>query len=139
MKYATFDETGVLHLRLIAGVHRIPADAVQVDEDMWLRLTQEDDGIWMLSDGAISKHPFEAPDFSGLERAWRDAELMEVMWLRDRHRDQLDINADTTLSSEQFSELLVYMQALRDWPQANAFPDPAARPVAPLWISEAKR
>src|SRR5450830_1566323 len=56
------------------------------------------------------------------ERTWRDKELASLIWLRDRHRDQLEIAGDTTLTNEQFSELLVYMQALRDWPQAPDFP-----------------
>jgi len=70
------------------------------------------------------------------ERTWRDTALASLVWLRDRHRDQLDIEVATTLSGEQFTELLVYMQALRDWPQAPDFPDSQHRPVAPAWIAE---
>ena len=75
-------------------------------------------------------------DLSVNERAWRDAELMAVAWLRDRHRDQLEIAVDTTLSGEQFTELLLYMQALRDWPQSSGFPDTEKRPVGPSWVHE---
>ena len=70
------------------------------------------------------------------ERAWRDTELASLVWLRDRHRDQLDIEVATTLSGEQFTELLVYMQALRDWPQSPDFPSSQHRPEAPAWIAE---
>ncbi|MEN5236595.1 MULTISPECIES: phage tail assembly chaperone [Pseudomonas] len=70
------------------------------------------------------------------ERQWRDAELSALIWLRDRHRDQLELGAATTLTPEQFAELLEYMQQLRDWPQSVAFPDSAQRPVAPPWIAE---
>ncbi|GGU54019.1 hypothetical protein GCM10009504_08660 [Pseudomonas laurentiana] len=70
------------------------------------------------------------------ERAWRDAELASLVWLRDRHRDQLEIGGETTLTAEQFQELLVYMQALRDWPQSELFPVIEHRPVAPPWIAE---
>ncbi|WP_256815681.1 MULTISPECIES: phage tail assembly chaperone [Pseudomonas] len=70
------------------------------------------------------------------ERAWRDAELADLVWLRDRHRDQLEIGAPTTLTPEQFTELLVFMQALRDWPQSEAFPDASARPVAPAFLEQ---
>ncbi|MFL1525848.1 phage tail assembly chaperone [Pseudomonas sp. O230] len=73
------------------------------------------------------------------ERKWRDAKLISVMWLRERHRDQLEIAGPATLSTEQFSELLVYMQALRDWPQSPDFPDNQHRPVAPSWIAEQTR
>lgn len=71
-----------------------------------------------------------------LERQWRDAELTALVWLRDRHRDQLEVGVPTTLTPEQFAELLVFMQALRDWPQSEIFPDSAQRPVAPPWIAD---
>lgn len=77
----------------------------------------------------------EVPDLASAERAWRDAELAGIVWLRDRHRDQLELSVDTSLTAEQFTELLTYMQALRDWPQSEAFPDSAQRPVAPPWIA----
>ncbi|WJM94701.1 phage tail assembly chaperone [Pseudomonas defluvii] len=70
------------------------------------------------------------------ERNWRDSQLSSVMWLRERHRDQQDIGGSTTLTAEQFKELLVYMQALRDWPQSPDFPLTEHRPVAPPWIAE---
>lgn len=71
-----------------------------------------------------------------VERSWRDAELVSVMWLRERHRDQLEIARETTLSAEQFTELLEYMQDLRDWPQSPSFPDIEQRPPSPAWIAE---
>ncbi|MEE3636519.1 phage tail assembly chaperone [Pseudomonas sp. AL 58] len=70
------------------------------------------------------------------ERAWRDGELAALAWLRDRHRDQLEVGVTTNLSADQFAELLVYMQALRDWPQSEQFPVIEHRPVAPPWIAE---
>lgn len=71
-----------------------------------------------------------------IERNWRDTELTSLMWLRERHRDQLEIQAPTSIDGEQFKVLLVYMQALRDWPQSANFPDSQYRPVAPSWIAE---
>ncbi|WP_248769641.1 phage tail assembly chaperone [Pseudomonas sp. MWU12-2345] len=70
------------------------------------------------------------------ERTWRDKEMAALIWLRDRHRDQLEIGGETGLTAEQFAELLVYMQALRDWPQSPGFPDSQARPPAPLWLAD---
>ncbi|QDH68527.1 hypothetical protein FKZ69_06675 [Pseudomonas azotoformans] len=67
---------------------------------------------------------------------WRDAEIERVKWLRERHRDQLEIGTETTLKDEQFSELLLYVQSLRDWPQSSAFPDSEHRPIAAPWIAE---
>nr|WP_314563053.1 phage tail assembly chaperone [uncultured Pseudomonas sp.] len=70
-----------------------------------------------------------------IERRWRDTELAALIWLRDRHRDQLEIGGETTLTIEQYSELLVYMQALRDWPQSPDFPNVEHRPIVPVWIA----
>lgn len=80
-----------------------------------------------LQDGAVDQNAMT-------ERRWRDTELASLIWLRDRHRDQLDIGGETTLTAEQFGELLVYMQALRDWPQSENFPDSGYRPSAPKFI-----
>jgi len=79
---------------------------------------------------------FYLPASADDERAWRDGVLAEMMALRDRHRDQLEIGGETTLTAAQYMGLLVYMQALRDWPQSEAFPDSAQRPVAPPWIAD---
>lgn len=69
------------------------------------------------------------------ERAWRDSQLSSVKWLRERHRDQQDIGCPSTLTAGQFQELLVYMQALRDWPQSSYFPEQTLRPMPPDWLS----
>ncbi|ROL65494.1 hypothetical protein BLX41_28295 [Pseudomonas protegens] len=58
------------------------------------------------------------------------------MWLRERHRDQLEIDVPTSIDGEHFKALLVHMQALRDWPQSADFPDANFRPVAPTWMAE---
>lgn len=70
------------------------------------------------------------------ERSWRDAELSSSEWLVNRHRDEQDMPLSTTLAAEQFAELLIYRQSLRDWPQSELFPDAEQRPVAPPWIAE---
>lgn len=70
------------------------------------------------------------------ERTWRDRALVAVIWLRDRHRDQLEIGGPTSLSVAQFGELLKYIQALRDWPQSPDFPQIEHRPAVPSWITE---
>ncbi|MGC5702357.1 hypothetical protein J4P02_19345 [Pseudomonas sp. NFXW11] len=76
------------------------------------------------------------PAKEDLERNWRDTELTSLMWLRERHRDQLEIQAPTSIDAGQFKELLVYMQALRDWPQSATFPDAQFRPLAPPWVAK---
>lgn len=93
--------------------------------------SHDEDGLPILVDPpALSEIQLVAK-----ERAWRDAELGSVQWIRDRHRDELDLGRPTTLSKEQFTELLAYLQKLRDWPQSEAFPDLLQRPHPPSWIN----
>ena len=126
----------------IAGLHgSMPADAVEISEDLYLSVignpasgkarAHDDRGLPYLIDA-----PVQLPDLQAQEREWRDSELITATGMRDRHRDQLEIEVETTLPAEQFKELLLYMQALRDWPQSPDFPVLEQRPAAPPWIAE---
>ncbi|MDP9515223.1 phage tail assembly chaperone [Pseudomonas protegens] len=126
----------------LMGIHaRIPMDAIQISEALYQSVignplpgqirAHDEQGLPFLIDA-----PIVVQDFSSQERGWRDENLMSVIWLRERHRDQLEIKAPTSLDSEQFNTLLVYIQALRDWPQSANFPTSRYRPVAPSWITE---
>ncbi|KRA27795.1 hypothetical protein ASD70_00240 [Pseudomonas sp. Root569] len=79
---------------------------------------------------------FNAEEKADAERRWRDAELESVKWLRERHRDEVELGGSTSLTADQFSELLAYMQALRDWPQSTKFPTLKYRPKKPGWIDQ---
>jgi hypothetical protein len=131
--------TGSTYLK---GMHAdIPDDAIEISEELYRSVignaslgkirSHDENGLPYLAD-----IPPVEPDPSAIEREWRDAELASVMWLRERHRDQQEIGADATLESEQFKELLVYTQALRDWPQSPNFPNIEYRPVTPTWIGD---
>ncbi|MFV2947029.1 phage tail assembly chaperone [Pseudomonas japonica] len=116
----------------------IPADVIEISDaqhqDFLLglsggkRLDVDQDGTLILMDASV--------DLEAIERSWRDAELSRVAWVRDRHRDESDMQLQTTLEAEQFVELLAYMQLLRDWPQAGGFPATDHRPVSPPWIDQ---
>ncbi|WP_154845358.1 phage tail assembly chaperone [Pseudomonas fluorescens] len=120
----------------------IPDDRVQITKDERATLISgESEGkvIFAGEHGIPSlaeRLPATSDDLAKLERKWRDGELASVLWLRERHRDQQEVGGDTSLSPEQFAELLVYLQALRDWPQASEFPDSLYRPVPPSWIAQ---
>lgn len=73
------------------------------------------------------------------ERVWRDAAVNDVLWLRERHRDEQDLGRTPSLTVERFSELLTYLQSLRDWPQSEMFPDAESRPRQPAWVQEVVR
>lgn len=133
--------TGCTYLAEVHGKN-MPPDVVEISEAVFLAvIANPAPGKIRSHDAAglpvlIDPPPATADQLAELERHWRDGELAAVTWLRDRHRDQLDVGAVTTLSPEQFNELLQYLQALRDWPQSQAFPDIEQRPVAPPWIAE---
>jgi hypothetical protein len=119
----------------------IPGDAVEISDEVFLRvIANPERGKVRAHDNNGQPYLINAPvfevDLEGVERMWRDAEIERVKWLRERHRDQLEIGTETTLKDEQFSELLLYVQSLRDWPQSSAFPDSEHRPIAAPWIAE---
>jgi hypothetical protein len=87
-------------------------------------------GVWAL-DAAAQLAAEQAA-----ERGWREGALASVAWMRDRHRDQVEIGGATNLSAEQYLGLLQYMQDLRDWPQSAAFPGKAERPQPPEWLMQ---
>lgn len=139
MKRLYSPSTGTTYL---VGMHpKIPADALEISDALYLAVignpppgkvrVHDERGLPYLVDA-----PEVVPDLATQEREWRDVELTSVMWLRERHRDQLEIEAPTTLTVEQFKGLLVYMQSLRDWPQSPDFPQIEHRPAAPPWIAE---
>ncbi|MBA1195531.1 hypothetical protein G7011_00185 [Pseudomonas plecoglossicida] len=82
------------------------------------------------------ERPRTADQVEAEERAWRDAAVNSVLWLRERHRDEQDLGRTTTLSAAEFSELLNYLQELRDWPQSEQFPVIEHRPSAPTWLAD---
>lgn len=116
-----------------AGVRRM-SDHVFIPEDMgnkdWVAYLE-----WV-ADGGQTLPKSTVEEAANEERRWRDLELQGVAWLRERHRDQAELGSDTTLSADQYSELLTYMQQLRDWPQSVSFPDASKRPVPPDWIKD---
>lgn len=124
----------------VSGIHTImPDDAVEITEDLFKsviaspppgKVRLHKNGIPYLGD----PQPPTVDELAAIERVWRDAEIAELKWLVDRHRDQSEIGIPTTISPEQLSQLLVYIQALRDWPASPDFPKQKERPKAPFWI-----
>jgi hypothetical protein len=61
MKYATFDENGVLNARYDSEINTtIPDGATELSDELFFRTMNEVDGIWKLVDGAVTKTPFPA-------------------------------------------------------------------------------
>ena len=70
------------------------------------------------------------------ERRWRDRVISTTEWIVTRHRDEVDMGQETMITPEQFSELLRYRQALRDWPAVDGFPNVDLRPNPPGWLAD---
>ncbi|WP_275559874.1 phage tail assembly chaperone [Pseudomonas sp. 2(2015)] len=131
------DGTGRLLGRLDTVVNReVPPEAVPVSKRLFEQSLEAPRGLQCyFVDDAVEFRPFEGLAATE-QRDWRNAQLAGVEWLRNRHRDEQDLQREPTLSAQQFSELLAFMQQLREWPQTEQFPDAAHRPVAPAWIAE---
>lgn len=71
---------------------------------------------------------------AALARRRRDGEIVAVRWMVDRHRDETDLGAGTTLSAEGYRAVLLHIQALRDVPAQTGFPADIAWPVLPTEI-----
>ena len=91
--------------------------------------------IWDGQGWALDSAAKAAQD-AAIERAWRDGEIAAHEWLVSRHRAERDLERATTLPVARFTALLEYLQALRDWPAAEAFPGAAERPMAPEWLAD---
>jgi len=80
--------------------------------------------------------PLTFKQLAANERAWRDTELSRTEWLVARHRDEIEIGLATTISANQYRELLAWRQLLRDWPASAEFPATDDRPQEPEWIRQ---
>lgn len=140
-KYLVLNETRDVVTQLIKGVHDIPANAVPIDDQRWYEVTQDIGCLWRLSEeGELIKLPKPVTTNEQLvgefEREWRNQVLAATEWLVTRHRDEQELDRETTLTAEQYAQLLAYRQDLRDWPQAPEFPDGQQRPSPPTWLTE---
>lgn len=118
-----------------------PDDGVEVSSELYEQLYAEHLQGRVFCAGPDGEPMTKEPDpptpeqLAATERAWRGAQLNATDALVQRHRDELEDGANTTLSAEQYQELQVYRHALRQWPETEGFPSTDLRPVAPAWLS----
>ncbi|MCY0108711.1 phage tail assembly chaperone [Pseudomonas monsensis] len=127
------------------AVHSVmPDDVVKITAQMRSDLLLGETRSLVIVADADGNPVLEAPEIdlesqAHRERMWRDGEIEDVKWLRERHRDELEMSSDTTLTVDQYQALLAYLKYLRDWPQSQKFPDERARPEQPDWIASQAR
>jgi len=84
----------------------------------------------------LKEHPGDLLNFEELEkekvalqcRAERDQKIQEVEWRVNRHNQELELDLTPT---EELRPLLEYIQALRDIPQQEGFPNNVEWPIVP--------
>lgn len=91
--------------------------------------------------GYVNGQPHEVKEYGPLPAGWsdtppppttgelfirlrseRDARISAVLWMRERHADELELGKEPTLTPEQYTALLTYIQALRDLPEQPGAP-----------------
>lgn len=116
----------------------LPADAAEVTPERHAELleaTTRGQIVQAGGDGQPVAVDAPAPPvetLTVLARRRRDAEIIAVRWLVDRHRDEQALDTSTTLSAEGYRAVLLHIQALRDVPAQSGFPADIAWPVLPL-------
>lgn len=106
-KFIHFDAAGSLIGRFDSAVHgeAIPADAVEVEDGLFVRTFNETDGLWRLVDGEVVKQsrPASVPNYAQLvadERFRREAVGVHVDGLQiETTRDSQALIASTGLSA----------------------------------------
>lgn len=84
-----------------------------------------------MTEAEIDEHLNPTPTTEQLAnqaRSKRDHLINGVIWRINRHRDELDLGLDPT---EPLEPLLQYVQALRDAPQQEGFPEEFVWPTEP--------
>lgn len=91
-----------------------------------------------LDDGGLSTEYAEdivvQSDPALLARLWIETSLKVSETLVSEYRDARDLGAALPITAKQFSELLTWRQAVREWPQVAGYPIEASRPDVPAWI-----
>ncbi|OAE17626.1 hypothetical protein A2T76_03515 [Pseudomonas brenneri] len=120
----------------------MPDDVLEVSSELFERLSRvrEEGGRVVPDEDGI---PIAAPallptseELAEKARRWRDGVISASEWIVARHRDEVDMGQETQITPEQFSELLRYRQALRDWPTVDGFPAAELRPIPPDWLAD---
>ncbi len=120
----------------------LAADVVEVASELYeqMLIVREKGGRVIPGEDGMPKEappvPLTVDEQGEKERRWRDSQLTLSEWVVARHRDQVDMRLETAITAEQFSGLLKYRQALRDWPFGRGFPDAGQRPSAPTWLDK---
>lgn len=85
-----------------------------------MEVEQAYNGEWYLK-GYAPEKPVEQKAVEA--RAERDRRIDAVRWRIERYQTQEAAGLETTDTAEQYKEILLYVQALRDVPEQEGFPE----------------
>jgi hypothetical protein len=114
---------------------------IEISEEDHAALFEPRQVVKIIGKGADGRPELQDPpqptveELAGIERAWRDNQLLLTDGVVTRHRDELEEGVEPTLTAEQYIELQAYRRALRNWPEAGEFPLIDHRPPPPLWLA----
>lgn len=109
----TYDE------KIIAGLEQLPR-SMKIVGDKILPMTEEERLQTMTEEEKASYH-----------RQKRDTLLNAELWKLQRHEQEKALEIQTTLSEQEYLALLQYIQALRELPQQEGFPNTVVYPELP--------
>jgi len=128
-------QTNSFYTKEIYGKN-IPTDAVEITPEQHAALLQgQSEGKIITADEngypILVDPPGPTPEqLATSARADRDAKLTATSWLVERHREEQETGT-TTLTDQEYADLLAYRQALRDVPQQDGFPESIDWPDLP--------
>ena len=93
-----------------------------------MEVEQAWNGAWYLKGYAPEK---PAEEKAAEVRAERDRRIDAVRWRIERYQTQAAAGLETTDTAEQYKDILLYVQALRDVPAQAGFPDAIEWPEEP--------
>lgn len=102
--------------RIIAGIDELPHNMKIVDNKL-VEKSEEEKIADMTTEEKSTYH-----------RQKRDVLLNNVLWKVERHSQEERLGMETTLSEEEYINLLTYIQNLRNLPQQAGFPDKVMYP-----------
>lgn len=103
--------------RVVAGIEPLTADQKIVDGKL-VNKTEEE--LWE------EKTPEEKAKY---HRQKRDHLINSEIWKIQRHEQEKFLGVETTLTEDEYQDLLKYIQALRDLTKQKGFPDDVKYPV----------
>lgn len=93
-----------------------------------MEVEQAYDGQWYLKGYAPEKQTEQKETEA---RAERERRIDAIRWRIERYQTQAAAGLETTDTAEQYKAILIYVQALRDVPEQEGFPDAIEWPEEP--------